>query len=269
MPDIPRLSNVAISLKNGVAVLKYNRPKAGNALNVPLIHDILTGLKWAEQEDEVKVILQTGEKIFSAGLDLKHESVAQPGTVISDLFLDTISEVHKAMINSDKILVAAVNGPAAGWGTTSLALADFVYASPSAVFFTPFVKLGIAAEACSTVTFPKIMGRQRAASLLLAGDTMTAAELETTGLITKVLPKHNFLQNVLEICYRIAKQPPEALQCNKSLLMRTSRQELLDVNEAELKILRTRARSPEALSAVDAFLSDQERRKREKAQSKI
>lgn len=173
------------------------------------------------------------------------------------------------MINSNKILVAAVNGPAPGWGTTSLALADLVYASPSAVFFTPFVKLGLSAEACSSITFPKIMGRQKAASLLLAGDTMTATELETAGLITKVLPKHDFLENVLDICYRIANQPPESLRANKSLLMRTPRQELLDVNEAELKALRTRARSPEALSAVDAFLSDQERKKKAKAQSKL
>ena len=164
------------------------------------------------------------------------------------------------MISSSKILVAAVNGPAPGWGTTSLSLAALVYASPTARFFTPFVKLGISTEAWSSITFPKIMGRQKAASLLLGGDTMTAAELETTGLITKDLPRHDFLQNVLEICYRIANQPPEALRVNKSLLVRTSRQESLDVNEAELKILRTRARSLEALSAVDAVLPDQGRK---------
>ncbi|KAE8131045.1 ClpP/crotonase-like domain-containing protein [Aspergillus pseudotamarii] len=270
MSDIPQLSNVAISLKNGVAILKYDRPKAGNALNVPMIQDILSGFKWAEQEDEVKVILQTGGgNIFTAGLDLKDKSVAEPGTVISDSFLDTIRELHRAMINSNKILVAAVNGPAPGWGTTSLALADLVYASPSAVFFTPFVQLGIAAEACSSITFSKIMGHQKAASLLLAGDKMTANELENAGLVTKVLPVQDFLENVLQICYRIASQPPEALQLNKNLLMRTSRQELLDANEAELQVLRTKAQSPEARSAVNAFLVDQGRKEQKKAQSKL
>jgi peroxisomal 3,2-trans-enoyl-CoA isomerase len=173
------------------------------------------------------------------------------------------------MINSNKILVAAVNGPAPGWGTTSLALADLVYASPKAVFFTPFVQLGITAEACSSITFSKIMGHQKAASLLLAGDKMTADELEKAGLVTKVLPSMDFLENVLEICYRIANQPPEALKSNKTLLMRTSREELLDANEAELKILRTTARSNEARSAVNTFLRDQERKTKGKTQSKL
>ncbi|KAL2855393.1 ClpP/crotonase-like domain-containing protein [Aspergillus pseudoustus] len=270
MPDIPHLSNVALSLKNGVAILKYNRPKAGNALNVPMIEDILSGFKWAQDQDEVKVILQTGEgRFFTAGLDLKDKSVTGPDTVISDDFLNPLRELHKTMINSNKIIVTAVNGLAPGWGTTSLALADLVYASPNAVFFTPFVKLGLCAEGCSTITFSKIMGHQKAASLLLAGDKMTATELENAGLVTKVLPAENFLKDVLEICYRIADQPPDALEFNKDLLMRTSRKELLDANETELKFLRERARSSETRSAVNNFLLDQDRQKKKKLQTKL
>lgn len=173
------------------------------------------------------------------------------------------------MINSNKILVTAVNGPAPGWGTTSLALADLVYASPNAVFFTPFVQLGIAAEACSTVTFSKIMGHQKAASLLLAGERMTACELENAGLVTKILPREYFLENVLKICYRIASLPPESLELNKMLLMRNSRQELLNANETELKFLRERARSHESRSAVNIFLLDQARKKQQKTESKL
>lgn len=98
---------------------------------------------------------------------------------------------------------------------------------------------------------------------------MTAAELENAGLITKVLRRHGFLQNVLGICYRIANRPPEALRVNKSLVVRASRQELLDMNEAELRILKTRARSPETLSAADAFLSDQGSKKKARSQFKL
>jgi peroxisomal 3,2-trans-enoyl-CoA isomerase len=173
------------------------------------------------------------------------------------------------MINSNKILVTAVNGAAPGWGTSSLALADLVYAVPNATFFTPFVELGICAEACASITFSRIMGRQKAASLLLAGDRMTASELEIAGLITKVLPKENFLEDVLKTCDRIARLPSESLKVNKNLFMRASRQELLEANDVELQLLRERARGPEARSAVNAFLAEQDRKRKEKGNSKL
>jgi peroxisomal 3,2-trans-enoyl-CoA isomerase len=173
------------------------------------------------------------------------------------------------MINSDKILVTAVNGAAPGWGTSSLALADLVYAVPNATFFTPFVQLGICAEAASSITFARIMGRQKAASLLLAGDRMSASELESAGLITKIVPNENFLDDVLKTCYRIASLPSDALKINKSLFMRASRQELLETNDIELQLLRERAKGPEARLAVNTFLSEQERKKKAKGSARL
>ena len=173
------------------------------------------------------------------------------------------------MINSDKVLVTAVNGAAPGWGTSSLALADLVYASPDAFFFTPFVKLGICAEACSSITFAKIMGHQKAASLLLAGDQLTAAELESAGLVTKILPKENFLVTVMKQCSRIAKQPAEALKLNKSLMMKSCRKELLEVNALELKELSKKAQSQEARDAVNGFLAEQASKKKAKPAAKL
>ena len=102
-------------------------------------------------------------------------------------------EIHATLINAQKVIIAAVNGPGVGWGTTSIALCDLVYSVPDATFFTPFASLGICAEACSSLTFTRIMGRQKAASLLLAGDRLTPDELERAGLISKVLPKEGFL----------------------------------------------------------------------------
>jgi peroxisomal 3,2-trans-enoyl-CoA isomerase len=173
------------------------------------------------------------------------------------------------MINSNKVLVTAVNGGAPGWGTSSLALADLVYASPDAFFFTPFVQLGICAEACSSITFAKIMGHQKAAALLLAGERFTAAELESAGLVTKVLAKEGFLDTVIAQCERIAKLPSEALRLNKSLMMRTSRQELLEANDFELKELSKKARSVEARTAFNDFLAGQASKKQGKSQSKL
>lgn len=83
---------------------------------------------------------------------------------------------------------------------------------PDAFFFTPFVKWGLCAEACSSFTFMRIMGRQKAASLILAGEQMSAQELESAGLITKILPKESFFEQVMKIARRVVAQPPEALK---------------------------------------------------------
>ena len=122
------------------------------------------------------------------------------------------SAVHEFLIGTSKILIAAVNGSAVGYGTSILSLFDLVYSVPDALYWTPFVRWGMCAEACSSFTFARIMGRQRAAALILAGERMTASELEQAGLITKTLEKEKFLEEVLQIARRVAAQPLGALK---------------------------------------------------------
>src|SRR5437762_13593820 len=86
-----------------------------------------------------------------------------------------------------------------GIGVTSLTLNDLIYSVPHATFHTPFMRWGLAAEGCSSVTFPLHFGHPKAAALLIAGETMTAEDLNTAGLITKILPSENFLENVLQV----------------------------------------------------------------------
>lgn len=176
------------------------------------------------------------------------------------------SEIHKLMINTNKVLIAAVNGPAPGWGTSSLALHDLVYATPDAIFFTPFVQWGLCAEACSSYTFKNIMGRQKASALILAGARMTADELERAGLITKILAKEGFLNGVLDVAKGMIKLPKESLKLNKKLMMRGTREDLLKINEVELENLGRQTRGKESHDAIRGFKEMTERKKKEKEQ---
>jgi Delta3-Delta2-enoyl-CoA isomerase len=124
---------------------------------------------------------------------------------------------------------------------------------PDAYFFTPFVKWGLAAEACSSVSFTRIIGRQKAASLILATERMTAQELESAGLITKIFPKEAFMNDVMAIARRIAALPSGALAFNKRVMMTPIRDELLAANERECEGLRQRARTDEPREAVKGF----------------
>ena len=248
----PQLDTVSIALDGDVAIVKINRTEKANAVGGGVMPDLLTAFTWALNDASVKVVVFSGEgRFFSAGMDLV--GIPGDGPVLPDAGIAVMSELHELLINADRVLVAAVNGPAVGWGNSCLALFDLVYSVPDAYFFTPFVKWGLCAEACSSVTFAKIMGRQKAAAIILAGDCMTALELESLGLITKILPKDNFMAQVLEITRRIAKQPAGSFMFNKQLMMIPYRAELLAANERECEGLRQRGRTSEPRNAIKAF----------------
>ncbi|KAI1627401.1 dodecenoyl-CoA delta-isomerase [Exophiala viscosa] len=212
---------------------------------------MLAALQWASSSPDVRVIVQSGEgKFFTAGMDLMDGVYEDPSTVLPDEAITTLHAYHKTLILTDKVLIAAVNGPAVGYGTSSIALFDLVYAIPEAFFFTPFVKWGLSAEACSSFTFSHILGRQKASALILADERMTAADLERAGLITKIIP---------------AKKLMSESEINKKLLMRPYRKKLLEANKVELAGLKKRARTQEAKDAIRAFAEQQESKKKTRA----
>lgn len=127
---------------------------------------------------------------------------------------------------------------------------------------TPFLKVGLCAEACSSITFRRAMGRQKASSLLLAGEQMTAQELESAGLITKIFPKESFLDEVMKIASRIAAHPAGALEANKQLLVEPMREELLAANERECKMLHERGKTDEPRKAIEAFAQEQKAKRK-------
>jgi peroxisomal 3,2-trans-enoyl-CoA isomerase len=161
------------------------------------------------------------------------------------------------MIACEKITIAAINGPGVGYGASSIGLFDLVYAVPDAYFFTPFIKWGLCAEACSSFAFPSIIGRQRASHMLLTGDRITAVELEAAGLVSKVFPKENFLRDVLAIANHLAHQPAEALKANKHLLSRPWKDQLHDANERELRDFETLMQGEAAKKRAAMFAAEQ------------
>jgi len=108
--------------------------------------------------------------------------------------------------NYPKILIAAANGAAIGWGCTQLFNFDLVYASTRAVFQTPFTSLGFAPEGGSSYTFPKIMGKHHANRLLIASDKLTAQEMYISGYVSQVLDEKDFVEKVCAISLPVASK---------------------------------------------------------------
>ncbi|KAL5348958.1 hypothetical protein ACLOAV_006383 [Pseudogymnoascus australis] len=260
-PPSLQFAKLEIYQQGSIALLKYNRPLSGNSLHPKFLRDVVTAMQWIESKSSIQVVVVTGEgRFFCTGMELLD------GEGMSFKIGSDFHELNRIFILSKKILVAAVNGPAAGYGTSSLGLFDLVYAVPEAYFFTPFVKWGMAAEGASSVSFPKIMGHQRAASLFLAADRISAQNAQDIGLVSKVLPKKDFLSKVMQIAHRIADSPPASLRATKELMKAPVRQELLDANDRECALIHAeRYGFSEYQEAVSNFLIEQQEKRRLKS----
>ncbi len=241
-------------LSGGILTLRINRPDKKNALNLAMYQSLADGLKEADGDDSVRVILiRGGADCFTSGNDLADFLTAPPTGPESPVmqFLFAISETRKP-------LVAAVNGLAVGVGVTMLLHCDLVYAGSSATFQMPFVNLGLCPEAGSSLLLPHIMGHQRAAELLLLGETFSAEKAYHLGIVTEVCSDDSVLVTAEKRAAQLVKQPASALRLTKSLLKRDYAIPLRETIAEEGAEFMARLKSPEAAEALQAFM---ERRK--------
>ena len=237
-------------LSDGILTLRINRPDKKNALNLAMYQALADGLREADGDDSVRVILICGgADCFTSGNDLADFLSAPPTGPESPVmqFLFAISEVRKP-------LVAAVHGLAVGIGVTMLLHCDLVYAGSGATFQMPFVNLGLCPEAGSTLLLPRIMGHQRAAELLLFGEPFGADKAHSLGIVTEVCPDDAVLATAEKRAAHLVKQPAAALRLTKELLKRDYATPLRETIAEEGAQFMARLRSPEAAEALQAFM---------------
>lgn len=244
----------------GLRVISFNNPARKNAVNRATYVGLRQALDEASADDSVAVIALTGAgEFFSSGNDLGHMAQVDDIEALIDTGIAVVRRLVQSFVRCPKLLVAVVNGPAIGIAATIVALCDIVYAVDTAYFHTPFTQLGLSAEGGSSYTFPKVLGPSKAAEMLLLSIPLSAreahahrfvAELFTVGeLQTKLWP-------------RLAKLPElaqQSLRATKQLMRQWNETELLGAVEQEMRVLRERMQSEEALTAVLAFVARSKR----------
>lgn len=235
-----RGDGLTIEPKDQVLWIRFNRPKKFNAITRDMYLDLTDTFKSANGDKSIKAIVLTGTgDYYSSGNDLsnltaalQHEDGPKAGMKLSADILYTFVE---SIINLEKFMIAAVNGPAVGIPVTTLPLFDYVIASDTATFHTPFTALGQCPEACSSVTFPSIMGRSRSSELLLLNMTWDANKAKNYGLVSDVIEHEKFSGFVDKFTAQIATNCyTNSLRVSKSLVMNPSlKQTLLDANRLE------------------------------------
>ncbi|CAG2174443.1 unnamed protein product [Oppiella nova] len=257
---------VLVENKQGVRIITLNRPERFNSFNSEMFDTLRNVLNDTSRDGSVKLAVITGTgDYFTSGNDLANferleRELKGDMNAIADRSVDTIQPFIGSLIDFQKPLIAAVNGPAIGIGATLLAHTDAVWASDSAYFYTPFTGLGIIAEACSSHTFPAIMGTIRANEMLMFNYKMGAQEARECGLVSRVVPKQEFRERVEEWVFGakglLNTSYPKSMQSTKQLLRNaTKRQTLHAINAEECLQLRERMASDEARDAINKFMN--------------
>jgi len=252
--------------EDGVLLLTLNRPQRKNAFTPELYHEVATWLNKASTSDSIRVVVLTGAgDYYSSGNDLS-------GFMTADMSdpeqkakknvdgQNTLNFFVSAFINCTKVVIAAVNGPAIGIACTSLGLCDFVYASDTATFSTPFTRLAQTPEGCSSYTFPRLMGDFRAKEILLLNKQFDAKKALQCNLVNEIFPRDQLLPEALKVAQYIATLPKETLLSSKQLLRGMNKEELHRVNTTEINVLGERWAHDELVIAIMEFMSSKQPR---------
>lgn len=238
-----------ISVENGIEKIVLNRPKKKNAISQQMYLDIINILNDISEDKSIHMVVLTGTgDFFTSGNDFSGiYDYNKDVTTITTSFKKFID----ALIMFPKLLVAIVNGPAIGIGTTMLGLFDMVYASDKAYFSTPFTKLALVAEGCSSYTFPKIMGPSKTGDMLYLGYKMDAKEAKEYGLVSKVYKDVEEVWTHLKVLNQLS---PESIMAIKRLMRRWNKETLLNVNKAEVEEISNRMFSEDFIKRVSNFI---------------
>lgn len=184
--------NIVVEALNRVGVIRLNRPKAYNALNTALKREVDQALASLESDSGIGCIILTGsDKAFAAGADV-NEILERPTPSWT-----RISEVRKPII-------AAVGGVALGGGCEIAMQCDFIIASDTAKFGQPEIKIGVIPGTGGTQRLVRAVGKAKAMELIMTGRMMDAMEAERSGLVARVVPAPDLLNEAIKSAEAIA-----------------------------------------------------------------
>jgi enoyl-CoA hydratase/carnithine racemase len=215
---------ISIHLEDHVAVVTLNRPEARNALNRLAYQELEQAFLDLQRNREVRVIVITGtDPAFCSGDDVK-ELMTGDGNTGGERLRSVrpgTTPAARAILDCDRPIIAAVNGPAIGWGMDLSLFCDFRIASERAKFSEMFVRRGLVSDVGGLTRLPKIVGPQIAAELLFTGDVIEAEQALKIGLVKDVVPHEQLIPSAMDLANRIAANPPLAVRYLKEGLRRS------------------------------------------------
>lgn len=245
---------ILFEMKDQVAFITLNRPKAFNSFNRPMALQLQAILDQCEKDENVRAILITGNgRAFCAGQDLK-EVTAEGGPSLTKIINEHYNPIIQRIRNIEKPIICSVNGVAAGAGANIALACDITLAAQSASFIQAFSKIGLIPDSGGTYFLPRIIGRQKATALMMLGDKIMAEEAESMGMIYKACPDETYAEEALALATKLSKMPTVGLGLTKRALNKSLTNDL-DKQLAVEDLLQTAASNTyDYKEGVQAFL---------------
>lgn len=203
----------------GVVILTLNRPEKLNATNAALHGALAMVWRRIAADTSARAVVLTGAgPAFCAGGDLEFLKVIQDDPVTRRAMMHEGEDIIREMVRFPLPVVAAVNGPAVGFGANLALMCDIVLIADTAYFADPHVAVGVVAADGGAAVWPLLIGLLRAKAYILTGDRVSAADAERLGLATRMVHASDVMTEALAVAHRLSAMPPQALQDTKRLL---------------------------------------------------
>ncbi|MEC1715949.1 enoyl-CoA hydratase-related protein [Schinkia azotoformans] len=237
--------------RNSIGYINLNRPKVLNALSRSMVREIVNALEYFDQNDEIKVIIMSGEgRAFAAGADI--DEMAEDDPVRFELLNQFKDWDRIALIK--KPIIGAVHGFTLGGGFELALCCDILFAAENAQFGFPEIKLGVMPGAGGTQRLTKLMGKTKALEWLWLGEPMSAKEALHYGVVNRLVAPEILLEETVRFAEKIAMQPPLSLRLIKEAVQKAVDYSLYEGMQFERKNFYLLFSSQDQKEGMKAFI---------------
>ena len=213
--SMPNYETVLVEQRGAVTLVTLNRPQVLNALNSAVLAELIEVFAAYDADASQRCLVLTGsEKAFAAGADIKE----MQGHGFADMYSSNFFAGWEKVTATRKPWIAAVAGYALGGGCEVAMMADFIIAADSAKFGQPEIKLGVTPGMGGSQRLTHAVGKAKAMEMCLTGRMMGAEEAERSGLVARVVPATDLVDEALKTAETIASMSPVAAMANKEMV---------------------------------------------------
>ncbi|AMY21403.1 enoyl-CoA hydratase [Rhodococcus fascians] len=242
---------ILLERRGRVGIITLNRPKALNALNSQLMREVVSVVEELDADSEIGAILITGsERAFAAGADIKE---MQPKSYM-DVYLDDFFAAWDRLAAARTPLIAAVSGYALGGGCELAMLCDVLIASDTAVFGQPEIKLGVIPGIGGSQRLTRAVGKAKAMEMCLTGRNMKVEEAERAGLVSRIVPVADLLDDAIATATTIAEMSLPVAMMAKEAVNRSFESSLREGVLFERRVFHSTFATEDQKEGMSAFI---------------